>query len=69
VNSVYNNFPWPESATAKQRATVEAKAQAVLVARQQFPAATLADLYAPLLPAARTKKGRRAVGAIGAASL
>jgi hypothetical protein len=113
---VYNNFPWPESATAKQRATVEAKAQAVLDARQQFPAATLADLYdplamppalaqahaeldravdlcyrpekfdtdrqrveflfalyekltAPLLPAARTKKGRRAVGAIGAASL
>jgi hypothetical protein len=27
---VYNNFPWPESATAKQRAAVEAKAQAVL---------------------------------------
>jgi hypothetical protein len=45
---VYNNFPWPESATAKQRAAVEAQAQAVLDARQQFPAATLADLYDPL---------------------
>ena len=33
---VYNNFPWPESATAKQRAAVEAKAQAVLAAREQF---------------------------------
>jgi len=45
---VYNNFPWPDSATAKQRAAVEAQAQAVLDARQQFPAATLADLYDPL---------------------
>ena len=33
---VYNNFPWPESATTKQRAAVEAKAQAVLDARAQF---------------------------------
>ena len=33
---VYNNFPWPQSATAKQRAAVEAKAQAVLDARAQF---------------------------------
>ena len=33
---VYNNFPWPESATAKQRAAVAAKAQAVLDAQAQF---------------------------------
>ena len=53
---VYNNFPWPESATAKQRAAVEYKAQAVLDARQQFPAATLADLYDPLsMPPALAK--------------
>ena len=52
----FNNFPWPESATAKQRAAVEAKAQAVLDARQQFPAATLADLYDPLaMPPALAK--------------
>jgi hypothetical protein len=30
---VYNNFPWPESPTDKQKAAVEAKAQAVLDAR------------------------------------
>jgi hypothetical protein len=53
---IYNNFPWPESATAKQRAAVEAQAQAVLDARQQFPAATLADLYDPLaMPPALAK--------------
>jgi hypothetical protein len=45
---VYNNYPWPEKVTDKQRATVEAMAQAVLAARRQFPEATLADLYDPL---------------------
>lgn len=44
---VYNNFPWPEP-TDKQRAAIEAAAQAVLDARVQFPGATLADLYDPL---------------------
>jgi len=33
---VYNNYPWPESATAKQRALVEEKAQAVLAARAVY---------------------------------
>lgn len=52
----YNNYPWPENPTAKQRAAVEEKAQAVLDARQQFPAATLADLYDPLaMPPALVK--------------
>ena len=45
---VYNNFPWPENPTAKQREAVESAAQKVLAARKQFPAATLADLYDPL---------------------
>ena len=45
---VYNNFPWPEQPTAKQRETIDEKAQKVLDARQQFPAATLAELYDPL---------------------
>jgi hypothetical protein len=45
---VYNNFPWPENPSAKQRQAVEAAAQAVLDARAQFPAASLADLYDPL---------------------
>jgi hypothetical protein len=49
---VYNNYPWPESATDKHRAAVEAKAQAVLEARkphlQPQGLSTLADLYDPL---------------------
>ncbi|MEI6674694.1 MAG: DNA methyltransferase [Verrucomicrobiota bacterium] len=45
---VYNNFPWPEAATDTQRVKVEEAAQAVLDARQQFPGATLADLYDPI---------------------
>jgi len=45
---VYNNFPWPDSPTAKQRAAIEAAAQGVLDARAQFPQSSLADLYDPL---------------------
>jgi len=53
---VYNNFPWPASPTAKQRAKVESAAQAVLDARNEFPGSTLADLYDPLtMPPALAK--------------
>lgn len=45
---VYNNYPWPEAPTDKQREAVEARAQAVLDARAQFPESSLADLYDPL---------------------
>jgi len=49
---VYNNYPWPESATAKQRAGVEKKAIGVLEARKQHLPPngknTLADLYDPI---------------------
>lgn len=45
---VYNNFPWPEKPTEKQKQTVETAAQAVLDARAKFPDASLADLYDPL---------------------
>jgi hypothetical protein len=45
----YNNYPWPAAATDKQRAAVEAAAQAVLDAREKFPASTLAQLYDPLM--------------------
>lgn len=45
---VYNNFPWPTSATEKQREAVEACAQGVLDARAKYPDASLADLYDPL---------------------
>jgi hypothetical protein len=53
---VYNNFPWPQSPTDKQRADVEAAAQVVLDTRRKFPDSTLADLYDPLaMPPALVK--------------
>ncbi|MBK1642799.1 SAM-dependent methyltransferase [Chromatium okenii] len=45
---VYNNFPWPESITDKQRNKIEQAAQAILDARDQSPNASLATLYDPL---------------------
>ena len=45
---VYNNFPWPENPTEKQKQAIETAAQAVLDARAQFPGSSLADLYDPL---------------------
>ncbi len=52
---VYNNFPWPENPSDKQKEAVEKAAQAVLDARAIFqnPAsgekgASLADLYDPI---------------------
>lgn len=44
---VYNNFPWPEAPTDKQRDAISTAAQGVLDARAKFPDATLADLYDP----------------------
>jgi len=53
---VYNNFPWPQTATDAQKAKVEEAAQAVLDARAQFPDASLADLYDPVsMPPVLTK--------------
>jgi hypothetical protein len=54
--SVYNNFPWPEAISEKQRASVEAKAQAVLDARAAFPDSSLADLYDPTAMPAKLAK-------------
>jgi hypothetical protein len=45
---VYNNYPWPENPTYKQKQAVEDAAQAVLNARAKFPDSSLADLYDPL---------------------
>ena len=44
---VYNNYPWPENPTSKQKEAVEKAAQVVLDARTQFLGASLADLYDP----------------------
>jgi hypothetical protein len=40
----YNTFPWP-NANENQKQRVRSAAQSVLDARNQFPGATLADLY------------------------
>ena len=54
--AAYNNFPWPVEAREKEVAAVEKAARAVLDARGQFPASTLADLYDPLtMPGELTK--------------
>ncbi|MBF0377598.1 MAG: class I SAM-dependent DNA methyltransferase [Desulfamplus sp.] len=45
---VYNNFPWPENPTDKQKKAIEDEAQSLLDARSQFPESSLADLYDPL---------------------
>lgn len=45
---VYNNFLWPESPTEEQKERVETAAKAVLDTRDNYPDATLADLYDPL---------------------
>ncbi|MBN1463318.1 MAG: methylase [Paludibacteraceae bacterium] len=53
---VYNNFPWPENPTEKQKQAIEEKAQKVLDVRAEFPTSSLADLYHPLtMPPALVK--------------
>ncbi|MBK7816033.1 MAG: class I SAM-dependent DNA methyltransferase [Rhodocyclaceae bacterium] len=68
IHIVYNNFPWPESPTDKQRAAIEAAAQGVLDARAQFPGASLADLYDPVaMPPALVKAHQKLDAAVDAA--
>jgi hypothetical protein len=45
---VYNTFPWPE-ADEKQKAAIEAAAQAILDERAKHTGSSLADLYDPIL--------------------
>ncbi len=58
---VYNNYPWPAAVTDKQRAAVEAAAQAMLDAREKYPTSTLADLYDPLMMPAPLLKTHQAL--------
>ncbi|QOW22644.1 class I SAM-dependent DNA methyltransferase [Novilysobacter avium] len=65
---VYNNFPWPESPSDKQRDAIEAAAQGVLDARAAFPDSTLADLYDPTtMPPALVKAHQTLDRAVDAA--
>ena len=45
---VYNNYPFPENITDKQKQKVETCAQKVLDTRAKYPNSSLADLYNPL---------------------
>ncbi|MBV5311064.1 DNA methyltransferase, partial [Chromatium okenii] len=60
---VYNNFPWPESITDKQRNKIELMAQAILDARAQSPNSSLAALYDPLTMPAELVKAHRQLDA------
>ena len=65
---VYNNFPWPESPSDKQRDAIEQAAQGVLDARTAFPGSTLADLYDPTtMPPALVKAHQTLDRAVDAA--
>jgi hypothetical protein len=53
---VYNNFPWPESPTDRQKEAIGKSVQKVLDTRAVFSNNTLADLYDPLtMPSALVK--------------
>ena len=53
---VYNNYPFPENITDKQKQKVETCAQKVLDTRAKYPESSLADLYDPLtMPSDLTK--------------
>jgi hypothetical protein len=68
ISIVYNNFPWPDTPSDKQRVAIETAAQAVLDARAQFPSSTLADLYDPLtMPPALLKAHQHLDAAVDAA--
>jgi hypothetical protein len=65
---VYNNFPWPQTSTDKQKQAIEDAAQTVLDARAKFPDSSLADLYDPLtMPEALTKAHQKLDAAVDAA--
>ena len=65
---VYNNFPWPQNPTDKQKQAIEAAAQGVLDARAHYPDSSLAALYDPLTtPPDLVKAHRKLDAAVDAA--
>ena len=56
VGIVYNNFPWPQNPSEKQRQAVETAAQGVIETRANFADCNLAQLYDPVtMPPALSK--------------
>jgi hypothetical protein len=65
---VYNNFPWPQHPTDKQKQAIEVAAQAVLDTRAHYPDTSLAALYDPLtMPPDLVKAHRKLDAAVDAA--
>ncbi len=65
---VYNNYPWPENPTEKQKQLIEEKVQKVLDVRASFPNSSFADLYNPLtMPPALVKAHNELDKAVDAA--
>lgn len=58
---VYNNYPWPQNPSDKNKQNVEAKAQAVLNVRAEYPNSSLADLYHPLTMPPKLVKAHQAL--------
>jgi len=48
IQIVYNNFPWPNEPSDKNKKSVKIKGQKILDVRAEFPESSLADLYDPL---------------------
>lgn len=58
---VYNNYPFPENVSDKQKQKVETAAQAVLDTRAKYPDSSLADLYDPITMPADLVKAHQAL--------
>ncbi len=58
---VYNNFPWPNDPTDKQRESIDKAGQAVLDARAAHTDASLADLYDPVAMPPDLRKAHQAL--------
>jgi hypothetical protein len=66
IGLVYNTFPWPVLRQAQDervgdKAKIEALAQAVLDARDEWPTSSLADLYDPDTMPANLRKAHTAL--------
>jgi hypothetical protein len=65
---VYNNYPWPENPSEKQKEAIEKAAQKVLDVRDMFSNSSLADLYSQLtMPPALVKAHNELDKAVDAA--
>ena len=58
---VYNNYPWPNAPTDKQKTAIEDAAQGVLDARSAHTEASLADLYDPVAMPPDLRKAHQAL--------